>query len=66
MGLGGFMGGYLFDLYGDYQNAFGFASLMGVINLLVLLLFTLRIRRVRRTDSDASLLAAGVVPVQAA
>ncbi len=66
MGLGGFMGGYLFDLYGDYQNAFAFASLMGVINLLILLLFTLRIRRARRTEADASRLAAAVVPVQVA
>jgi MFS family permease len=43
MGLGGFLGGYFFDLYGDYFWSFAFASLMGAINLLVLLRFLARI-----------------------
>jgi len=43
MGLGGFFGGYFFDLYGDYFWSFAFASFMGVINLLVLLRFLARI-----------------------
>lgn len=44
MGLGGFLGGYLFDLNGDYFSAFSFASVMGVINLAILGAFFLRIR----------------------
>jgi MFS family permease len=48
MGLGGYLGGMLFDRYGDYVWSFSFASAMGVINLAILLLFTLRIQRARR------------------
>ena len=36
MGLGGFLGGYFFDIYGDYYWAFTFAGIMGVINLVIL------------------------------
>jgi len=43
MGMGGFFGGYFFDLYGDYFWSFAFASFMGVINLLVLVKFLSRI-----------------------
>ena len=43
MGMGGFLGGYFFDLYGDYFWSFAFASFMGAINLLVLLRFLARI-----------------------
>ena len=43
MGLGGFVGGYFFDLNGDYFWGFAFASMMGIINLLVLLSFRNRI-----------------------
>ena len=43
MGMGGFFGGYFFDLYGDYFWSFAFASFMGAINLLVLLRFLARI-----------------------
>ena len=43
MGMGGFFGGYFFDLYGDYFWSFAFASFMGVINLLILLRFLARI-----------------------
>ena len=43
MGIGGFLGGYFFDLYGDYFWSFAFASFMGAINLLVLLRFLARI-----------------------
>ena len=43
MGMGGFFGGYFFDLYGDYFWSFAFASIMGGINLLVLLRFLARI-----------------------
>ena len=44
MGMGGFFGGYFFDLYGDYFWSFTFASFMGVINLLILLRFLARIK----------------------
>ncbi len=47
MGMGGFLGGYLFDLKGTYQTSFAFAAVMGVINLVVLALFYLRIRSAR-------------------
>ena len=43
MGMGGFFGVYFFDLYGDYFWSFAFASIMGGINLLVLLRFLARI-----------------------
>ena len=45
MGLGGFLGGYFFDIYGDYIWAFTFAGISGVINLFMLFLFTLYIRK---------------------
>jgi hypothetical protein len=52
MGLGGFLGGYFFDLYGNYVWAYTFAGMMGLINLLVLSQFWLRIRNVTKaTDS---------------
>ena len=47
MGLGGFLGGYFFDIYGDYIWAFTFAGISGVINLFILFLFTLYIRKKR-------------------
>lgn len=42
MGLGGFFGGYFFDLRGDYGWSYGFAAVMGVINLIILSLFYTR------------------------
>ena len=45
MGLGGFLGGYLFDIYGDYTWAFTIAGMSGFINLIVLSFFFLQIRR---------------------
>ena len=45
MGLGGFLGGYLFDIYGDYTWAFTIAGISGFINLIVLAFFFLQIRR---------------------
>ena len=45
MGLGGFLGGYLFDIYGDYTWAFTNAGISGFINLIVLSFFFLQIRR---------------------
>ena len=43
MGLGGFLGGYFFDSDGNYESAFAFASIMGVINLIILAMFYFRI-----------------------
>jgi MFS family permease len=47
MGVGGFLGGHLFDLTGGYHASFGFAAAMGVVNLLVLAAFNSRINRHR-------------------
>jgi MFS family permease len=47
MGLGGFLGGYVFDVTGDYGWSFALASAAGVINLIILILFWLRIGRAR-------------------
>jgi MFS family permease len=51
MGFGGFLGGYFYDLEGDYVWSFAFAGLMGVINLLVLLKFWSRIKKQSRLIS---------------
>ncbi len=48
MGLGGFLGGYFFDVYGNYNWAFTFAGLSGVINLIILSFFFLYIRRAEK------------------
>ena len=50
MGLGGFFGGYYFDLYGDYAWSFTFAGIMGLLNVLILLQFRFRIRRVEKRE----------------
>jgi MFS family permease len=51
MGLGGYLGGYLFDLQGNYIWSFGFAGSMGALNLLILWQFWLRIKsKKRRAD----------------
>ena len=45
MGLGGYLGGYFFDIYGDYKWAFAFSGITGIINLLILALFFMNIRK---------------------
>lgn len=45
MGVGGFLGGYFFDLTGNYFLSFQMACLAGVINLLVLWQFHRRIHQ---------------------
>lgn len=45
MGVGGFLGGYLFDTTGNYAWSYGFASAAGVINLVLLAAFLLRVRK---------------------
>ena len=47
MGLGGYLGGVLFDLRGNYEWSFAFAMLVGWINLIILALFVLYTRRAR-------------------
>jgi MFS family permease len=51
MGLGGFFGGLFFDMNGDYNWSFAFASFMGVINLIVLTLFYMRVKGQRMNAS---------------
>ena len=48
MGMGGFFGGYFFDLTGNYTWSFAFASGAGVINLCILSLFYFRIQSQRQ------------------
>jgi predicted MFS family arabinose efflux permease len=48
MGLGGFLGGYLFDLKGDYTWSFQFASLMGFFNLIILGALWLRVKKIKK------------------
>ena len=43
MGMGGFVGGLFYDMQGDYFWSYAFASLAGVVNLIVLLMFYIRI-----------------------
>lgn len=43
MGIGGFVGGLFYDMNGDYIWSYAFASLAGVINLVVLGMFYMRI-----------------------
>ena len=45
MGLGGFLGGYLFDIFGDYIWAFTIAGVSGIINLFILSLFFMKIKK---------------------
>ncbi|MCZ6619248.1 MAG: MFS transporter, partial [Gammaproteobacteria bacterium] len=47
MGMGAYVGGLFFDMYGNYNLAFVYASMMGMANLAVLLLFRNRVRRVQ-------------------
>ncbi|MEH6524557.1 MAG: MFS transporter [Sneathiella sp.] len=44
MGLGGFLGGYIYDLTGNYTAAFAYASAAGVINLCIIFVISLRLK----------------------
>lgn len=46
MGMGAFVGGLFFDMYRDYNLSFAYASMMGVANLAILMLFRARVHRV--------------------
>ena len=54
MGVGGFLGGFLFDVTGGYQTSFAFAAAAGVVNLLVLAAFNGRINRHRSGHTAAT------------
>jgi MFS family permease len=43
MGIGGFVAGLFYDMNGDYAWSYAYASAMGVVNLIVLVMFYLRI-----------------------
>ena len=53
MGAGGFMGGLLFDMTGNYYVSFIAAMVVGSLNLLILTFFGLRIRRQSLAVSQA-------------
>ena len=55
MGLGGYLGGRLFDFQGSYTTSFTFAMVMGFINVFILSLFALHIRSARRHQTQHSL-----------
>lgn len=54
MGLGGFFAGLFYDINGDYYWSFAFAGIMGIINLIVLAMFYVRIKA--RTSPPAPVL----------
>jgi len=45
MGLGGWLGGYIFDLTGNYIWSFSSGSIAGIVNLIILIFFYHRIPR---------------------
>ncbi len=49
IGLGGWQGGYLFDLSGDYSASFAVALSAGIVNIIVLGVLWLRLHRGRGT-----------------
>jgi len=53
MGLGGFFGGYFYDLQGDYVWSFAFAGIVGFINVFILWQFWLRIKRKQKAGVTA-------------
>jgi MFS family permease len=52
MGLGGFLGGYLFDWTGNYRASFALAAAAGLINLCILTSLYLRLRSTSRIGFD--------------
>ncbi len=64
MGVGGFMGGYLFDATGAYGWSYGFAAVAGVINLTVLTLFWVRSRSQEQRGSSRATVAVPATPDQ--
>lgn len=52
MGLGGYLGGVLFDWSGSYLASFALAAVAGVVNLAILTSLFLRLRRATRPRLD--------------
>ena len=55
MGMGGFLGGYFFDVSGSYTWSYGFAAAAGVVNLVVLSLFWTRLQAARKLQSASAI-----------
>lgn len=53
MGMGGYMGGMLYDLSHNYQWSFAFAAAAGVVNILILAAFHTRIRLKKQSLESA-------------
>ena len=51
MGLGGYFGGLLFDMKGDYTWSYQFASAMGSINIFILWQFHKRIKKQEKANA---------------
>ena len=51
MGLGGYFGGLLFDIKGDYTWSYQFASAMGSINIFILWQFHKRIKKQEKANA---------------
>ena len=60
MGLGGFFGGIFFDMSGNYSWSFAFASFMGILNLIILTLFYIRVRTQQKEQSHRAIQTKGV------
>lgn len=59
MGLGGYLGGVLFDLQGNYDWAFTTAGLAGGVNFLILIGLTLRLKMARRSMAQTQTTTGG-------
>ena len=54
MGLGGWLGGLIFDLTGSYHWSFATGSISGIVNLIILFFFYIYIRRHRLNGNGYS------------
>ena len=54
MGLGGWLGGLIFDLTGSYHWSFATGSISGIVNLIILFFFYMYIRRHRPNGNGYS------------
>jgi hypothetical protein len=52
MGLGGYLGGLMFDWSGGYVSAFALAASAGIVNLTVLMSLFVRLRQANRIRLD--------------
>lgn len=51
MGLGGWQGGFFFDLTGTYTVSYANAALAGVVNLIILGMLTFRVKRFNQAET---------------